>query len=86
MPHVNQRPSAASECLNAVRLTRDPVRLHTAPASELANAAAACAKALVEVADLPGHLKQRTPAVHVIERAERLLEREMRRRGPNRDH
>jgi hypothetical protein len=60
--------------------------LHAAPTSELASAAAACAKALVGVAELPEQLKQRASAFHVIERAERLLEREMRRRGPNKDH
>jgi hypothetical protein len=69
-----------------LRLTRDSVRLKAAPTSELASAAAACAKALVGVAVLPEELKQRASTFHVIERAERLLEREMRRRGPNKDH
>jgi hypothetical protein len=85
MRHVNPRASAASECLNAVRLTRDAVRLKAAPTSELASAATACAKALVGVAVLPEQLK-RASTFHVIERAERLLEREIRRRGPSKDH
>jgi hypothetical protein len=86
MRPVNTRASAATECLDALRLTRDSVRLKAAPTSELASAAAACAKALVGVAVLPEELKQRASTFHVIERAERLLEREMRRRGPNKDH
>ena len=86
MRHANPRAATASECLNAVRLTRDPVRLHAAPAAELASAAAACAKALVAVGGVTTHLEQRASAFHVIERAERLLERELRRREPNKRH
>ena len=86
MRHVNPPAATATEWLNAVRLTRDPVRLHAAPAAELARAAAACAKALVAVAGTTAHPEQRASAFHVIDRAERLLERELRRRGPHKDH
>lgn len=86
MSHVDPRAATASEWLNAVRLTRDPVRLHAAPAAEVARAAAACAKALVAVAGTTGPPEQRASAFHVIDRAERLLERELRRRESSKDH
>jgi hypothetical protein len=83
MRHINPE---ASECLNAVRLTRDPARLHAAPVAELVNAAAACAKALVRVAEATGHVDERTSAFRVLDRAGRLIGRELRRREPNMDH
>jgi hypothetical protein len=84
MLHLSRRAAAIHECLDAVRLTQDPARLHAAPATELVSAAAACAKTLVRVAERTGHLgEQRASAFHVIDRARRLLERELRRRRPN---
>ena len=84
MLYLSRRAAAIDECLNAVRLTQDSARLHAAPAAELVSAAAVCAKTLVRVAETNGHLgEQRVSAFHVIDRARRLLERELRRRGTN---
>jgi hypothetical protein len=86
MLHLSRRAAAINQCLDAVRLTQDPARLHAAPATELVSAAAACAKTLARVAERTGHLgEQRASAFHVVNRARRLLERELRRRGPNVD-
>ena len=78
--------ATASECLDAVRLTRDPARLHEAPTTQLVKAAAACAKALVRVAEATGQRDQRASAFRVLDRAGRLLGRELQRREPNMDH
>jgi hypothetical protein len=84
MLYLSRRAAAIDECLDAVRLTQDSARLHAAPAAELVSAAAVCAKTLVRVAERNGHLgEQRASAFHVIDRARRLLERELRRRGTN---
>jgi hypothetical protein len=86
MLRISRRAAAINECLDAVRLAQDPARLHEAPAAKLVSAAAACAKTLVRVAETTGHLEQRASAFHVIDRARRLLGRELRRRKPNMDH
>jgi len=87
MLHLSRRAAAINECLDAVRLAQDSARLHAAPATKLVSAATACAKALERVAERTGHLgEQRAPALHVIVRARRLLERELQRRGPNVNH
>jgi hypothetical protein len=70
------------ECLDAVRLTGDPARLRAAPAADLVSGAAACAKALVRVAEATGHFERRASTFHVLDRAGRLLGRELRRRRP----
>jgi hypothetical protein len=87
MHYVNPLAATVIECLDAVRLTGDPARLHEAPAAELVNAVAVCAKALVRVAEKTGHLgEQRNSAFHVVNRASSLLRQELRRRGqPNVD-
>jgi hypothetical protein len=86
MQHVNPLATTVIEWLDAVRLTGDPVRLHDAPAADLVSAAAACAKAKVRVAEATGYLEQRASAFHVLDRAGRLLGRELRRREPNKDY
>jgi hypothetical protein len=63
-----------------VRLARDPAGLRAAAAAELISAEAACRKTLAVVAESTGHLEERSSAFHVIKTAERLLERELRRR------
>jgi hypothetical protein len=87
MLRISRRAAATNECLDAVRLAQDPARLHEAPAAKLVSAAAACAKTLERVAEKTGHLgEQRASAFHVIDRARRLLGRELQRRGPNKGH
>ena len=86
MRQISPRTAKASEFLDALRLTQDPVRLRQASSSELARAAAACAKALADVAQATGHIDRRASAFHVIDRAGRLLGRELRRREPTKDH
>jgi hypothetical protein len=83
MLRISRRAAAINECLDAVRLTQDPARLHEAPAAELISAAAACAKTLVRVAEATEHLEQRSSAFHVIDRARRVLRRELQRRETN---
>jgi hypothetical protein len=85
MHYVNPLPAIVIEYLDAVRLTGDPARLHTAPAADLVSGAAACAKAKVRVAEATGYFEQRARAFHVLDRAGRLLGRELRRREPNKD-
>jgi hypothetical protein len=82
MHYVNPLAATVIECLDAVRLTGDPARLHEAPAADLVSAAAACAKAKVRVAEATGYFEQRAPAFHVLDRAGRLLGRELLRRRP----
>jgi hypothetical protein len=82
MLRISRRATAINECLDAVRLTQDPARLHEAPAAKLVSAAAACAKTLERVAQATGHLERRSSAFHVIDRARRLLGRELLRRRP----
>ena len=86
MRNTTPRAATAREILDALRLTQDPARLREASSTELAKAAAACAKALVNVAEATGHVDRRASAFHVIDRAGRLLGRELRRREPNMDH
>jgi N-acyl-D-aspartate/D-glutamate deacylase len=86
MRHINPQAATAIQCLDALRLTQDPVRLHEASSAELVSAAASCAKALVRVAEATEHIDQRASVLHVIDRAGRLLGRELRRREPNMDH
>ena len=86
MLHLSRSAAAINECLDAVRLAQDPARLHEAPAAKLVSAAAACAKTLARVGETTGPREQRAPAFHVIDRARRLLGRELQRRGPNKDH
>jgi hypothetical protein len=81
---LSRRAAAISECLDAVRLTQDPARLHEVPAATLVSAAEACAKTLAGVADATAQLDQRASAFHVIDRARRLIGRELRRREPYR--
>ena len=69
MRNTTPRAATAREILDALRLTQDPVRLREASSTELAKAAAACAKALVNVAEATGHLDRRASAFHVIDRA-----------------
>ena len=85
MLHLSRRAAAINECLDAVRLTQDRARLHEAPAADLVSAAAACAKAKVRVAEATGYLEQRASVFHVLDRAGRLLGRELRRREPYKD-
>jgi hypothetical protein len=86
MLHLSRRAAAINECLDAVRLTQDPARLHAAPAADLISAAAACAKTLERVSEATEHLEQRSSAFHVIDRARRLLWRELQRREPHKGH
>jgi hypothetical protein len=86
MLRISRRAAAIDECLDAVRLTQDPTRLHEAPAAKLVTAAAACAKTLARVAEETGPLKQQASALHVIDRARRLLRRELQRREPHKGH
>jgi hypothetical protein len=82
MLRISRRVAAIDECLDALRLTQDPARLHEAPAAKLVSAAAACAKTLARVAETTGQLEKRASAFHVIDRARRLLGRELQRRRP----
>jgi hypothetical protein len=86
MLRISRRAAAINECLDAVRLTQDRARLHEAPAADLVSAAAACTKTLVRVAENTGHLERRASAFHVIDRARRLLRRELQRREPHKGH
>jgi len=86
MRHINPQAETASKCLDAMRLARDPARLHAAPVAELVTAAEACAKALACVAEATGHVDERTSAFRVLGRAGRLIGQELRRREPNMDH
>ena len=86
MLRISRRAAAIDECLDAVRLTQDPARLHVAPAAKLVSAAAACAKTLERVAEATEHLEWRSSAFHVIDRARRLLRRELQRREPHKGH
>jgi hypothetical protein len=86
MLRISRRAAEINECLDALRLAQDPARLHEAPAAKLVNAAAACAKTLARVAETTGNLERRASALHVIDRARRLLGRELQRRKPNMDH
>jgi hypothetical protein len=85
MLRTSHRAAAINECLDAVRLAQDAARLHEAPAAKLVSAAAACAKTLVRVAEATGP-EQRASAFHVIDRAQRLLRRELQRREPHKGH
>jgi hypothetical protein len=85
MRNVNPLAAIVIECLDAVHLTGDPARLHAAPAEDLVSAAAACAKAKARVAEATGHFERRTSTFHVLDRAGRLLGRELRRREPKKD-
>lgn len=82
MHDVNPLAATVMECLDAVRLTGDPARLHEAPAADLVSAAAACAKAKVRVAEATGDFGRRASTFHVLDRAGRLLGRELLRRRP----
>jgi hypothetical protein len=87
MLRTSHRAAAINECLDAVRLAQDAARLHEAPAAKLVSAAAACAKTLVRVAEATGTgPEQRASAFHVIDRAQRLLRRELQRREPHKGH
>jgi hypothetical protein len=83
---LSRRAAAIDECLDAVRLAQDRARLHEAPAAELVGAVAVCAKTLARVAEETGPLKQQASAFHVIDRARRLLRRELQRREPHKGH
>jgi hypothetical protein len=86
MLRISRRAAAIDECLDAVRLTQDPARLHEVPAAKLVSAAAACTKTLERVSEATEHLEQRSSAFHVIDRARRLLRRELQRREPHKGH
>ena len=86
MLHLSRRAATINECLDAVRLTQDPARLHEVPAAKLVSAAAACAKTLERVSEATEHLERRSSALHVIDRARRLLRRELQRREPHKGH
>ena len=86
MLRISRRAAAIDECLDAVRLTQDPARLHEVPAAKLVSAVAACAKTLERVSEASEHLEQRSSAFHVIDRARRLLRRELQRREPHKGH
>jgi hypothetical protein len=86
MLRISRRAAAIDECLDAVRLTQDPARLHEVPAAKLVSAAAACAKTLERVSEATEHLERRSSAFHVIDRARRLLRRELQRREPHKGH
>jgi Fe-S cluster assembly scaffold protein SufB len=86
MLRISRRAAAIDECLDAVRLTQDRARLHEAPAAELVSAVAVCAKTLVRVSEATGRLEQRSSVFHVIDRARRLLRRELQRREPHKGH
>jgi hypothetical protein len=83
MLRISRRAAEINECLDALRLAQDPARLHEAPAAKLVSAAAACAKTLERVSEATEHLEQRSSAFHVIDRARRLLRRELQRREPH---
>ena len=82
MHYVNPLAATVIECLDAVRLTGDPARLHEAPAADLVSGAAACAKAKVRVAEATEYFERRASTFHVLDRAGRLLGRELLRRRP----
>ena len=67
MLRTNPRATAAKECLDAVRLARDPDRLHQTPAEDLVTAAAMLARGLVSVIDGGGLRAQRASALDMIE-------------------
>jgi hypothetical protein len=86
MLRISRRAAAIDECLDAVRLTQDPARLHEVPAGKLVSAAAACAKTLERVSETTEPLERRSSTFHVIDRARRLLRRELQRREPHKGH
>jgi hypothetical protein len=80
MRHVNLRAAVATECINAIRLARDPVRLHAAPDRELVTAAAVLAKGLVVAIEAGGLRAQKAAALDLIDNAGRAIGAELRRR------
>jgi hypothetical protein len=86
MLHLSRRAATIDECLDAVRLAQDPARLHEAPAAKLVSAAAACTKTLERVSEATEHIGQRSSAFHVIDRARRMLRRELQRRESHKGH
>jgi hypothetical protein len=81
MRHANPRATAASECVDALRLARDPSRLQHAPAGELVTAAATLARGLVRAVESGGLKPQRAAAVDLLDGAGRAIGAELRRRG-----
>lgn len=80
MRHVNPRAAMATQCIDAVALSRDPYRLHAAPDRELVTAAAVLAKGLVSVIDGGGLRAQRASALDLLDNAGRAIGNELRRR------
>jgi hypothetical protein len=70
----------ATQCIDAVALSRDPYRLHAAPDRELVSAAAVLAKGLVAAIDADGLRAQRASALDLFDNAGRAIGAQLRRR------
>jgi hypothetical protein len=80
MRHASPHAATAAQCIDAVRLARDPAQLQQAPAEDLVTAAAVLAKGLVSVIDSGGLRPQRAQALDLLDSAGRAIGNELRRR------
>ena len=71
----------ARRTVDAVRFTRDPVRMHYAPDVMLSESALLIAHAIVQLEERGGHRELRADAFAMLDQAGRTIAGEMRRRA-----